>query len=334
MATLFEFAVFTIIPIAVMVGLIAYSSIKVHDLQDKRPVLLIALLTLMTLHQMTEILEYAAGTYYLTSSPAAESFETGANLLASVASYYVLQQISDLRSTKNELAASNRILKERTSMVEVLNRILRHNVRNDVNIISGYTTTIQNQIEDDQLGRHLHTIKNSASRLSRISERTQRVQKLLSEEPTRTTELYLPDCLETPIERVDEHAPEANISIEEPGDTELVTRGPSTFPTALADVVEVIVETNDGPVNIDISVDWASTRPRRSQDTAKIVVEDDCEGLPQLDVEAIENEKENPLSHAEGLSLWSLKWAVERANGTLDAHTPDATVEIRLPLSA
>lgn len=73
MATSPELVVFTLVPIGTMVAMIVYGSAKVYELDDRRPILLIALLALMTLHQLTEISQFASGTYYRTTSPTTDS---------------------------------------------------------------------------------------------------------------------------------------------------------------------------------------------------------------------------------------------------------------------
>jgi methyl-accepting chemotaxis protein len=333
MASLIEFAVFTLIPIGVMVLSILYTSIKVYKINDLRPVLLIALLTMMTLHQLTEIGPFISGSYYRTTSPTAEAFESGANVLASIASFSVLQQVAELHTTRDELEATNMALTERSSMVSVLNRILRHNVRNETNIITGLATDIREEITDDSLQRDLKTIENRASRLVTISDRTRHVKRLLTEDSSETSKLQLPDDLKSHLDRLREAYPGATISLEATCESDVVVRGPSSFPRSLADVIERIVVANNESVHIGVTVSREQSQIQEGSGTVNIEIDDDGTGLPELDVDAIESETETPLQHAEGLCLWCLKWAVVRADGELNVDSPAATVEIQLPLS-
>lgn len=333
MASQIEFVVFTIVPLCAMVAMIVYSSLKNYKFDDKRPLLLVLLLSLMTLHQWTEIVQFASGTFYEATSPTAEAFETGANLLASAGSYFVLQQISELRTTRNEIEASNAALNERSSMVSVLNRILRHNVRNEVNVIANRAELLRNDVANDRISEDLKTIEDTALRLATISDRTQHTKSLLTEGPTSATTLHLPECLETPIERVRAAAPDAMITLEGENDTCLLIEAPATFPTAVGDVVEQIVATNSDSVHVDVRVFQEPIQNGTSDDSVIIVIDDDGDGLPESDLQAVEDEEETPLRHGEGLSLWSLKWLVKRADGKLDTHPDDATLEIQLPQS-
>lgn len=334
MATHFEFAVFTLLPIFVMAIMIAYSSINVYRHNDRRPILLIALLSFMTFHQILEIFQFTGGTYYQTTSLSAEVFETGANVLASVATYFVLQQITDLRTTRTELETSHLVLKERSAMVSVLHRVLRHNVRNDVNIIAGMASNLRQSAIDDGVSADLKTIEDTAKSLATISDRTQRIQQLVTENPTDSITHHLPESLERSLERVRADAPEATITVESTSDTDVAVDAPSAFPIAVADVVEQLVENNRDSLRVDVSVTGDRHRNASSDDSVVVRIDDDGDGLPELDVDALENDEETPLEHGKGLSLWCLEWVVTRANGVLDVHPDDATVRIRLPQSA
>ncbi|WP_336135717.1 hypothetical protein [Natronomonas amylolytica] len=331
MATGIEFGVFTVAPICVLGAVIVYSSVVAYELADARPVLLVALLSMMLLHQLTEVVQFGSGTYYRTTSPSAEMFESSANLLASVASYFVLQQISTLRATRAELEASNAALEERSSMVSVLNRVLRHNVRNDINIIAGQAAYIRQQISDDRFEQELKTIEETAWGLVGISNRTQRIRQLSVEDPTNTTTFEVRECLETAVEIAEGTVPDANVTLTGADDGTATITGPSSLPTAIADVIEEILTAGSDPVTVDITVTADDTPDEAGRTHVTIVIDDDGDGLPELDIRAIENEEETPMEHAEGLSLWCLEWAVERAGGDLDPDPDDGTLEIRLP---
>lgn len=310
---------------------VVYCSIRVYSLNDRRPVLLIALLAVMSLHQILEVPRFTAGIYYQTTSVTAEAFETTANLLASAASYFAVYQLATLQTAQSELEASNAALEERSSMVAVLNRILRHNVRDDVNLIAGHASNMQRRATADDVREELQTIEKTALRLAKISDRTQRINQLLTEDPTATTELQLGESLETPLLDVEREAPNATISLHR-GDCEDVSiEAPATFPIAVADVVEQIADYNSGDVYVDISLSRSQSADGPGSDPVVLVIDDDSDGLSAVDIDAIENDEETPLQHATGLSLWCLKWAVRRVGGTLDANPGDATLKIRLP---
>jgi len=321
---------FTIGPIAVMTVGIAYTIRGIHYLSDYRPFLLVALLGLMVLHQLTELVEFAGLGFLQFQSRPAEAFESGANVLASVASYSVIKHLEELRTAEIELEASNAAVRERSTMVSVLYRILRHNVRNDVNIIAGQAENAAARVDDETVLAQIESIQRRAWSLETISDRTQRIKQIVSDEPNVTETIQLPEALRAPIETVLAGAPSATINLVGPEVPALAARAPATFTLAVADVLEQIIAHNDGDVAIEVRVSGDSSQ---SGDGRPIRIEicDDGEGLPVLDTRTIEHGEETPLLHAEGLALWCLSWTVERVDGTLEIGSGEGTVNVYLP---
>ncbi|WP_276274251.1 methyl-accepting chemotaxis protein [Haloarcula litorea] len=103
------------------------------------------------------------------------------------------QRIEEIRETQTELEASNASLEERSEMVNVLNRILRHNVRNEVNVITGRAELAASRIDDEAAQADLEAVQNAAWELSTISSRTQRIKQLLAEENAEPEPVDLDD---------------------------------------------------------------------------------------------------------------------------------------------
>lgn len=334
MAPQIEFVAFTLVPGTVLVAVILYSTVEIYDLGDYRPILLVSLLVFMTLHQVTEVLQYTAGVFDRTVSPTAEAYESGANLLASAASYLIIRRMDELSTTRGELERSNAALQERSSMVSVLNRILRHNVRNDVNIIAGQAEHIKLRSDDDRFREELETIETTAWELATISERTQRIRQLLTEDSTDATTIRLDEQLDASLDRIRRSTRGVTVTFENTSEGGVTVNGTSTLSRAIVDVVERIILSNDGAVRIEITIARDADGSNQGRESAVIRIDDDGDGVPELDVRAIESGEETPLRHAEGLELWCLEWAVKRAGGELDAEPADGTIEIRLPIAA
>ena len=230
-------------------------------------------------------------------------------------------RISEIEETKAELERSNEALAERSSMVTVLNRVLRHNVRNDVNIIAGRAELAAERVDDRHVEADLDAIIGAARDLEGISERTRQI-----------TELFSGHDAETVRQQPEEAIPSAldEVGIPPTGDVTVDTEGaaafeaPSTLPLALAGVVEQIIAENSGDVDVRIDV-------LTDDKEVVLVIDDDADGVPEIDVKAVKAGRETPLNHAQGLALWCLKWAVAKANGVLDTSPERGTLELRLP---
>jgi methyl-accepting chemotaxis protein len=240
------------------------------------------------------------------------------------------ERIEEIEETKKALEATNVALETRSTMVSVLNRVLRHNVRNDVNNVAGRAELLAERVDDEALREELEVIKRTALALATLSERTERIQQLLSEDPSERTTLRFPDCLQSALESVRAAQPDATVALHVPDGATPVAHGTASFPVALADVVDQIAAHNEGPVRIDVTV---SREPSAGDvgDAILLTIEDDRDGLPALDLEAVGQGVETPLNHAEGLALWCLEWTVTHGDGELLVGATDATLQVRLP---
>ncbi|MCG1004825.1 MULTISPECIES: methyl-accepting chemotaxis protein [Halobacterium] len=240
------------------------------------------------------------------------------------------QRIEEIRETQTELEASNASLEERSEMVNVLNRILRHNVRNEVNIITGRAELAASRIDDEAAQADLKAVQSAAWELSTISSRTQRIKQLLAEENTEPEPLEL-DNLASKLAGVDADTPCADVEFNDETN-DIAVQATPTFPTAVADVVHQIATHNEGDVHVDVTV----TVDEAGTDEEQIVlqIDDDADGLPELDIQAVNAGEETALNHAEGLALWCLEWTVTKSDGELHVAPDDTTLKIQLPTSS
>ena len=245
------------------------------------------------------------------------------------------ERITEIQSTQKELERSNAALQERSEMISVLNRVLRHNVRNDVNVIAGRADLLANDIEDEALETELATIREKAFDLAQIAERTRRMEQLLAEENTQLTSIDPAREIQTEIVRLRSREPDATIRLDVADGTPDRVNAITTLPVTIADVIQQIHEHNDEvTVKVRIAPDTDPIRTDETETTdvesVRITIDDDGDGVPAVDIRAVESGSETPLKHADGIALWCLKWAVERADGSFTVDQEDATIEVKL----
>lgn len=241
------------------------------------------------------------------------------------------RRFEELRETKVALEETNAALEDRSAMVSVLNRVLRHNVRNDVNVIAGRAEHVAQRVEDESVRAEIEKIQQVAWELAALSNRTQRINHLLSEERTEQTTTDVVGRLRDAVESIRSSAPDAEVDLTVVDVTATRVDCVATLPAAITDAVEQIIDYNDGHVRVEITADGDTAEDGTG--SLLIVIADDGRGLPDLDVRAVTRGEETPLDHAQGLALWSLEWTVNKSDGELLVDTDDATIEIRLPLT-
>jgi signal transduction histidine kinase len=213
--------------------------------------------------------------------------------------------------------------RRRQEQVAVLDRVLRHNVRNKMGSIVGYLRSAVGGSAGDDTAVALE----EATSLLALSEKARECHRLLEREPTRTRVEDLRDLLGPVVKRRREDFPEARISLETPAHPPVVADR-ELFVAAVMELVDNAVEHNDHErptvgLRVEPAGEWVAVR-----------VTDDGPGIPEAERRAILSGEEQPLYHASGLGVWFVKWAVRLVGGELDIadNEPRGTVvTLRLP---
>ncbi len=214
----------------------------------------------------------------------------------------------------------------RQQRIQVLNRILRHNFRNSLDVI---IANAEADLAEKQGGNaHSEVILDTATELTRLGADARRVEQLITNRNAATAAV---DVAAT-VEAVVENSPtvqnsQATSSIDAPSVT--VQTNEQLFRFVLKNAVENAVEHNDG------SEPAVEIRVRTTEDSVRIHVVDNGPGIPESERAVLETGEESPLQHATSLGLWSIKWGVETMGGSLSFGESDlggAAVRIELPI--
>lgn len=237
-------------------------------------------------------------------------------------------RVQTLDETAAELQTANEKLERQRAMLSVLNRILRHDVRNDVNVIAGRATLLEDRVDDEQSEADLTSIRDTATGLADLAETTRRVHDILDASDDPPSSVRIGTLLEEAMDEVRSSYPAATIDVCVDDAVDFPVRCRAALPYAVADLVEQLVEYNDGSVSV--TVDVRSVASEDGPYDVAVSIRDDGRGLPQNDVRAVETGIESPLRHAEGLALWAVAWAVEASDGVYVAEPDDATFAFRV----
>lgn len=199
----------------------------------------------------------------------------------------------------------------REERLAVLTRVLRHNFRNDLNVVTGFTGRAVEAIDDPELTAELERVVDTAERLLRLGETSRKVERMLSERPTPRP-LALAPAVDAALESLDPGLGErAAIDVDVPGG--LAVSAVAFLPEAITELVDNAIRHNDAPdPRVRIS---AAELP--SESWVSLVVADDGSGIPPAE-RAVLTGEETPLEHASGLGLWYVNWIVTAGGGSLD----------------
>ncbi len=201
----------------------------------------------------------------------------------------------------------------REQRLAVLNRVLRHNLRNKLDVIKSHAEVLDGE-------EHPATITDTADELDRLGNEARRIDRFLS--ASSTAEVDLAEAMTRARDAVTGEYPEITVSLDSPVDA-VVTTNREALEAALESAVENAFSYADSAVEITAE---------RYEDGCTVLISDDGSGIPELELRSLDSGTETPLQHGTGLGLWQLKWAVTTIGGDLTIETTDGTtVQFTVP---
>ncbi|WP_435359474.1 PAS domain S-box protein [Haloarchaeobius sp. DFWS5] len=222
--------------------------------------------------------------------------------------------------------------KERQKRVEILNRVLRHDLRNGMNIIKGSAQMLGDVVEGTTAAGYAESIIERADELIGLAENTRAVERTLDRDQTATGPVDVCDSVRTSVSRLEQEYPHATVTTDLPEEAE--ARADDLLRTAIHHVIENALQHNDPD---DASAHISVSTDTDSRHSLRVVVADDGPGIPDEERKLITEEQEiTQLRHASGLGLWLVNWVVTQTGGTLSfaENDPHGTVvTLTVPLA-
>jgi signal transduction histidine kinase len=214
----------------------------------------------------------------------------------------------------------------RKQRIQVLNRILRHNIRNDLDVVRARAEAVTT--DDLSTDEQVETILDVADGLEEMSADARRIQKLI-QRPQGDICVDLAALVDTVVEAVDENTEkDPAVSVDVPSLTLQLDEELLQF--ALRNLVENAVQHSGADPRVAV-------RATTTETGLRLVVADDGPGIPESERAVIETGQESPLAHATTVGLWGTNWAVQSLGGELSFEESDlggAAVCIDIPGSA
>lgn len=219
-------------------------------------------------------------------------------------------------------------LDQQHEQLQVLHRVLRHNLRNDLNIIHGYIKRIHERLENSRNDSECEEIIEVAERMRRYTEQATRIRRITDGDQLIQTydlaEMVSPIIADHPQVTSD-----VEISISVPDSAVVLVN--HMFESALQEVLTNAIKHNEADVpriRIEVLPECGS------QDMIEISVRDNGPGIPNEELEPIQDGEDDPLVHLSGLGLWFVAWTVNQSGGELyfeESEHGGTTVRMRVP---
>ncbi|MFB6151827.1 MAG: sensor histidine kinase [Haloarculaceae archaeon] len=252
---------------------------------------------------------------------------------------HVLIGYNDVRRIRaEELARQRRTL-------AVVNRVVRHNLRNDSQVLTGQAGRLASEVDDPDLEAAAETVREKAFDLADVHEDLQAFQAAL-DDGAPTQSVGLADVVEAVVDDYRSDHPGVTFEVDVPPD--LTVRADAQLTTALDHLVENAVEHGTDPTADAVPAPSAEPTPDAEPadgvvrvsatadgDRASVSVEDDGPGLPDDEVAVLTDEREiSQLDHASGLGLWVARAIAERYGGDMTFEQPGTGSRVTLSLPA
>lgn len=218
------------------------------------------------------------------------------------------------------------ILRAHEQRLSVLNRLLRHNIRNELNVITGRSELLSDSIDGPER-EHLDAIDRATERVLDISEQARHVDMTVADE-TASDPVDLAAVTTETVDALGDAHPDADIECERLEAARILGVRRRHVRRLVEELLENAIVHNDGPTpRVEVRVEQSDSRVR-------LVVTDDGPGIPVLERGIVDRERETALEHGTGLGLWLAKWIVDAAGGRISFSGNDqggTTVVVDLP---
>lgn len=207
--------------------------------------------------------------------------------------------------------------KRREQKLQVMTRLLRHNIRNKLGLVMGKadllgeraTADDEMALSDEEIIEMTENISETADEMVRLSEKVRTIQERIRH-PDDEEHAEVVRLAHAVIQQFRATYSAAEITIDAP--EELWATVSESYEVALTELIEngILHHEEDAPPRVHVHI-------YEDDDTVVTAVTDNCPPIPEAEKEVIRNEKETALSHSAGVGLWLVYWVVKAADGEM-----------------
>ncbi|ELZ27574.1 pas domain s-box [Halosimplex carlsbadense 2-9-1] len=206
----------------------------------------------------------------------------------------------------------------------LLNRVLRHNLGNDITPFMAFGEMLRTGEHDvADLGAR---IEDSAERLVALSDKARDLEELARRDPVHER-LDAAEIVSGAVDDARDRSRPATVETAVETDRDLCAG--IELRRALAELVENALE--HGPAGSEPRVEVAAVD---DGDWVELTVTDDGPGIDAMESAVVEHGRETALEHGSGLGLWLVNWVVTRYGGSFQVGPADdggTVARVRLP---
>ncbi|TKX68647.1 ATP-binding protein [Halorubrum sp. SP9] len=199
----------------------------------------------------------------------------------------------------------------REQRLSVLNRVLRHNARNKLDVILAHA----DHVEDDT---HRTAIRDSASELASVSRKAREAEAVMTDSVSAPSTVDIAAVAHEVAATARDDYPDSSISVTAPERLQL-TSYRTVVRRLMTELVENAIVHSDDPARVDIEVETTA------DDVPQLRIADNGPGIPDRERELLTESSETQLEHGLGVGLWFVNWAVSQLGAELEFQSTGTT---------
>lgn len=227
----------------------------------------------------------------------------GAIIGVLLGSYDILQH-----RERKELKASQEQADRRLERISVLNRVLRHDIRNSISVISGYLEKLDTESAEENQAEEM--IREHIDEILHLSDQSREIEELIRRDTPKIDEIDISAIIQQKCHELGEC--NEGVEIEYTGPESAVIESTPLISSVINNATDNAVEHNDQPVaKIDVTLEEVV----HNDYAYKITVADNGPGLPEREKQVFKRDRETSLKHSDGMGIWLIRWISREAGG-------------------
>jgi PAS domain S-box-containing protein len=206
----------------------------------------------------------------------------------------------------------------------VLERVMRHNIRNDLTKLRGWTQMLfEADAEADREAKYA-TVQKILDRWEQLTDRIRHIRHLLDSQAVHDETRTLSTVVDDAVAATRDAHPDAAVT------TDVEQCGRAMVPVILEEAIRellsnAVTASEESPVAVDCH--------RPSDEWIELTVADRGPGLPDAEAEVLTTGEETPLSHGQGLGLWMVRMVTSEIGGdvSVDGSADGTRITLRIP---
>ena len=233
---------------------------------------------------------------------------------------FVLHEITAEREYRQQIE------KQRDDL-DILNQVLRHDIRNDLQLILAYTEMAADTIDDDEAETHLETVYENAEHAVDLTKVAREMAAVMLSAEQELEPISIRSVIQSEVDQIREAYPDANIISASEVQQEAV-RANEMLGSVFRNLLKNAVQHNDKPVPT------VAVSSNTVDESIKIRVADNGPGISDAAKEDIFGKGEKGLdSEGTGIGLYLVKSLVESYGGDvwIEDREEDDVIDTETP---